>query len=200
MQRAFVGLLIVALSLVGCNQSPAPSASSPKSGDAVQQKLQALAGSGATDCGRLKSQTPEKPGQMESASACAMDAAKQKHAFYVVYELPGMIVALAGNSEGKLFSVQSQQPENAPAGTVAELTTAPCPAELRIAQSGRVTCIAPGSFGGSSMGANPHGGMSMPPGGAATPHGGMSMPPPGTPNPHAGGGSNLLSGHSKSAP
>jgi len=130
-----------------------------------------------------------------------MDAAKKKQAFFVAYELPGMIVALAGNSDGKLFFVQQERPENAPSGAAAELMVAPCPSELRVAQSGRVTCLAPGSMGGSSMGgASPHGGMSMPPGGAAAPRGGMNMSPGGAPNPHGGGGGDLPSGHSKSAP
>jgi hypothetical protein len=165
----------------------------------VQRKLQELAGNGATDCGRLKPQAQEN--QLETASTCAMGAAKKKQAFYVAYELPGMIVALAGNSDGKLFSVQQEQPASAPSATAAELTAAPCPSGLRIAQSGRVTCFAPGSMGGGAMGgASPHGGMSMPPAGSASPHGGMNMSPGGAPNPHGGVGGDLPSGHSKSAP
>ncbi len=112
MRKALLGIAIVALSLANCDKSPTPPASSATSGDAVQRKLQELAGSGATDCGRLKSQAPEP---MEAASRCAMGAANKKQAFYVVYELPGMIVALAGNSDGKLFSVQ-QETGNASSG------------------------------------------------------------------------------------
>jgi hypothetical protein len=201
MQKALIGFVMVALSLAGCNRSPAPPVSSGTSGDAVQRKLQELAGNGATDCGRLKPPAQEKPDQLEAASNCAMGAAKKRQAFYVAYELPGMIVALAGNSDGKLFSVQQEQPASTPSGNAAELTAAPCPSGLRIAQSGRVTCLAPGSMGGSSMGGtSPHGGMSMPPGGGASPHGGMNMSPGGAPNPHGGGGSDLPSGHSKSTP
>jgi hypothetical protein len=201
MQKALIGIVIVALSLANCDKSPTPPVSSATSGDAVQRKLQELAGNGATDCGRLKQQAVEKPDQMEAASACAMGAAKKKQAFYVAYELPGLIVALAGDSAGKLFTVQQEQPGKAPSGTAAELVATPCPSELRIAQSGRVTCIAPGSMGGSSMGgATAHGGKSMSPGGSASPHGGMNMSPGGAPNPHGTGGNDLPSGHSKSKP
>src|SRR5208337_497817 len=100
MQKALIGFVIVALLLAGCDKSPTPAVSSAASGDALQRKLQELAGNGATDCGRLKSQTQD---QMAAASTCAMGAAKKKQAFYVAYELPGLIVALAGNSDGKLF-------------------------------------------------------------------------------------------------
>ncbi len=201
MQKALIGFVIVALLLPGCDKSPTPAVSSATSGDALQRKLQELAGSGATDCGRLKPQAQEKPEQLEAAGNCAMGAAKKKQAFYVAYELPGLIVALAGNSDGKLFSVQQEQPEKAPSGTAAELMAAPCPSELRIAQSGRVTCIAPGSMGGSSMGgASPHGGTAMPPASGSSPHGGMNMSPGVAPNPHGGAGGDLPSGHSKSAP
>ena len=196
--------MIVALSLANCDKSPTPPVSpvspvsSATSGDAVQRKLQELAGNGATDCGRLKSQDQS---QVEAASTCAMGAAKKKQAFYVAYELPGLIVALAGDSAGKLFSVQQEQSDKTPSGTAAELVATPCPSELRIAQSGRVTCIAMGSMGGGSTGrATPHGGMSMSPGGSASPHGGMNMSPGSAPNPHGTGGSDLPSAHSKSKP
>ena len=191
MQKALIGIVIVALSLANCDKSPTPPASSVTSGDAVQRKLQELAGKGATDCGRLKSQDQS---QMEAAGNCAVGAAKKKQAFYVA----GLIVALAGASAGKLFSVQQEQPGTAPSGTAAELAATPCPSELRIAQSGRVTCIAPGSMGSPMGGASPHGGMSISPGGSANPHGGMSMSPGGASNPH--GGTDLPSGHSKSKP
>ena len=135
---------------------------------------------------------------MEAVSACAMSAAKKKQAFYVAYELPGLIVALAGDSTGKLFTVQQEQPAKTQSGTAAELAAAPCPSELRIAQSGRVTCITPGSMGGGSMGV--HGGMSMSPGGGASPHGGMNMSPGAGPNPHGTGANDLPSAHSKSKP
>jgi len=190
MQKALIGFVIVVLLLAGCDKSPTPAVSSAASGDALQRKLQELAGNGATDCGRLKSQAQD---QMAAASTCAMGAAKKKQAFYVAYELPGLIVALAGNSDGKLFSVQQEQPEKTQSGPAAELVATPCPSELRIAQSGRVTCIAAGSMGAGSMGgASPHGGAAMPPASGASPHGGMSMPPGAAPN--------LPSGHSKSAP
>ena len=167
--KKVLAFLIVALLLVNCDKAPAPPASSSASGDPLQRKLQEIAGGGATDCGRLKSQAPD---QLEPAGNCAMAASKKKQAFYVAYEMPGLTVALVGDSTGKLFSVQQEQAEGAPSGSTSEVVAAPCASELRIAQSGRVTCIPPGSMGGNMMGgASPHGGMSMPPG-DASPHGG----------------------------
>ena len=109
-----------------------------------------------------------------------MQAAKTKKAFHVVYDMPGLTVGYAGNSQGKLFSVQAEQPENASAKAEAKAT--PCPAELRVAQSGRVTCMAIGPGMGAMGGTNPHGGM--PPATGQNPHGMISMPDLGTPNPH----------------
>ena len=47
-----------------------------------------------------------------------MKAAKDKHAFYVAYDMPGLTVGVAGNSEGKLFSIQSEQPEEKEKGSI----------------------------------------------------------------------------------
>lgn len=181
MQKALAVLAIAIIGLTGCNKKP--STTSATSGDPVQQKLDQLAGNGATDCGRLKSMDP---GEMKKASDCAMGAAQKKQPFHVAYDLPGMTIALAGNSEGKHFAVQSQQAENAQPGAPTEVKSEPCPADIRIAQSGRVTCFPAGSFGMNSMGGgSPHGGMTMPPATGQNPHGGtMSMPPDGAPNPH----------------
>ena len=215
--KKVLAFLIFALLLVNCDKDSVPPAKSSASGDPLQRKLQEIAGSGATDCGRLKSQAPD---QLEPAGNCAMAASKKKQAFYVAYEMPGLTVALAGDSTGKLFSVQQEQAAGAPSGTASsgnasEVVATPCTSELRIAQSGRVTCIPPGSMGGSMMGgagphggqsmppasgASPHGGMSMPPASGASPHGGMSMPPASGASPHGGGSSNLPSSHSNSAP
>jgi hypothetical protein len=184
MRTSLIILTIAIASLVACNKSSAPASMSAKSGDTakpadpVQQKLQDLAGPNATDCGRPHSQAPE---QTQKSSDCAMQAAKDKHAFYVAYDMPGLTVGLAGNSEGKLFSVQLEQTDNPSTGAKAEVKGAPCPSDLRIAQSGRVTCMAPGT-GMNATGANPHGGM-MPATGE-NPHGGITMPLLGTPNPH----------------
>ena len=100
-----------------------------------------------------------------------MAAAKDKRAFYVAYDLPGLTVGVAGNSQGKLFSLQVEQPENAPAGTKPEIRSAPCPSDLRVAQSGRVTCMTPSAGTGTMGGASPHGGMGIPPSGTPNPHG-----------------------------
>ena len=154
----------------------APAAALAQSGGPVSQKVAELAGSGAVDCGSATTQVPE---HTQQASDCAMQAAKGKKAFYVVYQMPGLTVGYAGNSQGKVSAVQSEQPDNPSAKAEAKVT--PCPAELRIAQSGRVTCMPP-TAAGMPPGANPHGGL-MPATGAS-PHGGIAMPNLDTPNPH----------------
>lgn len=188
MEKAAIALILAASLLAGCNKKT----ESAKSGDAVDQKLQELAGSGASNCGRVKS---VDPATVKPASDCAIQAAQSKKPFYVAYDLPGLTVAIAGASDGKLYSVQSQtaataegKAESKPPAP-AEVTVTACPAELRLASSGRVTCYSANSFGAMS-GANPHGGgMTMPPSGVENPHGGgMMMPPAGTSNPHGGMG------------
>jgi hypothetical protein len=172
-------VLLSALALSACNKNPNTSSAAPK--DAVEQKLQEIAGSNATNCGRFAVQTAEP--QLKAASDCAMQSAQGKKPFYIGYDMPGMTVAVASSSDGKLYSVQVQE-----RGTV---SSEPCPSELRVAPSGRVSCYAPGTFGGGAMGSNPHGGAMMPPGGSGS-TGGMMNPhdviPPGesTPNPHQG--------------
>jgi predicted lipoprotein len=145
-------VLAFLLALTACNKSATPptatSAALPtavpsKSPDAVQQKLQEYAGASATNCGRLEVHAPEA--QSKTASDCAMHAAQSKHPFTIAYDMPGMIVGIAGDAEGKLFSVQSQGD-----GPSAALSTGACPSQLRVANSGRVTCFAPGDMG--SMG------------------------------------------------
>jgi hypothetical protein len=180
MSKALPLFLIAVCLLAGCSKST-PSAASgnaagaaPSSDDPVQKKLQELAGSGAKNCGHIKSQMV---GDLDAASTCAVGASKAKTPFYVEYELPGMNVAIAGNSQGKLFAVQSQTGG-------AGLVSGDCPAELRVAPSGRVTCYAPGTFP-MGAGAGSHSNMSMPPAmGAGSPHGGAGAVPPGHPNPH----------------
>jgi hypothetical protein len=154
-------------------QQPAAATSS----DPVKQKVSDLAGSGAKDCGRLKT---NDPAGLDSAASCVMDSSKGKKAFAVIYDMPGMSVAIAGNGEGKLFAVQAIQPEGGSSGAP-QIGVTPCPAELRVAQSGRVTCFPQGSMGVPPGAANPHAGSAS----GSSPHSGM-MPPPGTPNPHAG--------------
>jgi hypothetical protein len=173
MRRTFsvstVFVVIAVVSLIGCNKKPSPTVAT---GDPVDQKLHELAGSGATDCGRLKSQDAA---QEKTASDCAMGAAQKKQPFYVAYELPGMTVGVAGAADGKLYTLQASAPENGQPGAAPAINTEPCPAELRVAQSGRVTCLSPGSMG-MGMGANPHGGMTMPPATGENPHGGGEKP------------------------
>jgi len=132
----------------------------------VQQKLQEYSGAAATNCGTLDVRAAAP--QLKSASDCSMEASQGKKPFYVSYEMPGMGVGVAGNSDGKLFTVQTQ-------GASGALATGACPSALRVASSGRVTCFAPGDM--SSMSGS-HSAGSMPPG-ATNPHA------PGKTNPHA---------------
>ncbi len=134
-------------------------------------KLAEIAGGDAANCGHLKTQGTN---EMDAASKCAMQSAQQKRPFYVAYDMPGMTVAVAGNSDGKLFTLQSQ------AGG-AGLVSGACPAELRIAPSGRVTCYAPGTFP-MGAGAGSHNSMTMSPAMGANPH-----KPSGQANPHQSG-------------
>lgn len=165
MKTASILWVILLAPLTACNKSPAPASSANDSAkqDALQQKLQEYAGASSTDCGRLD--VKASPEQSKSASDCAIQASQSRHAFYVAYDMPGMTVGVAGNSEGKLFTVQSQG-----TGASANLTSGDCPSQLRVASSGRVTCFAPGDMGGMGAG-----------------HGGASAMPSGTPNPHTSG-------------
>lgn len=166
--------------LTSCSKSPSPAASSggsvpgsTSSSDPVQQKLQALAGDKAKNCGIFKSQATA---DLEVAGKCAMDSSKARSPFFVEYQMPGMNVAVAGNAEGKLYTVQSQDGG-------AGLVTADCPAELRVAPSGRVTCYAPGTFP-MGAGASTHNSMPIPPmmgSGTKNPHGGAGTLPAGHP-------------------
>jgi hypothetical protein len=174
--------LILAGALLGCTKTGAPPAATasqsaqtpatpPK--DAFRQKLEEISGNGATDCGRheIQAQAPE----LTAASNCAQQAVKGKKPFYVAYDMPGMSVGVAGTAEGKLFSVSLQG-----SGTGAQLENGPCPAALRVAASGRVTCFTPGSM---SLGGNdPHAGMNMNPG-TMNPHGSGGFPTPAAPLP-----------------
>jgi hypothetical protein len=159
-------LLTLAFSLclaTACNKSSAPASSgSSKPPDAIEVKLEEYAGSGPVNCGRFDVKTA--PDQLKTASDCAMQASQGKHPFFVAYDMPGMAVGVAGNSSGKLFTVQAEG-----SGAV---TAGDCPAQLRVASSGRVTCFAPGDMGSMS---GSHAGGSMPPG-TPNPHGGANPP------------------------
>ncbi len=187
MKKAAVAILLLftAVWFNACKSSSAPPATSSKpAADAVEQKLRELAGNNATNCGRVGMGAELKP-----LADCALQANGARKPFYVAYDLPGLTVALAASPDGKLYSVQAQSADGGDASkpapaALSQVTSAECPAPLRVAQSGRVTCVSLGSMGMSTGGANPHGGMSMPPATGENPHGGMAMPPPGTPNPH----------------
>jgi len=163
MKSVFILVLTTCCLSVACNKPSAPSAppstsSASKAPDAVQQKLQDFAGSSATNCGRLDVKATAD--QSKATSQCAMQASQSKHPFFVAYDMPGMVVGVAGNADGKLYSVQSQGE-----AASAAVTAGDCPSQLRVAGSGRVTCYAPGDMG--MVG------------------GGHTAIPPGMPNPHA---------------
>lgn len=160
----FLLFCLLACNLVACNKTAGPTSSSSampsaKSSDAVEQKLQEYSGASATNCGRLDVHATAD--QSKAASDCAIAANQSKHPFYVAYDMPGMAVGVAGNSDGKLFTVQSQG-----TGSSAPLSSGDCPSQLRVASSGRVTCFEPGNMGGMGSGhmagavpsgmANPH--------------------------------------------
>jgi len=159
-------LLILALSgLTACNKSTSVTVLVPKPTDPVEQKLQQYSGSSATNCGRLNVQATDA--QSKAASDCALQASQNKHAFYVAYDMPGMTVGVAGNSDGKLFTVQSNGQ-----GASASATGSDCPAQLRVAASGRVTCFVPGDMG--SMSGSHAAGAIAP--GMENPHGSVTNP------------------------
>jgi len=179
MKQITLVLTLALCGLAACNKSASPSApasnaassatASPMSSAGpgpVQLKLQEYSGAGATNCGTLDVRAAEP--QLKSASDCSMQASQGKKPFYVSYEMPGMGVGVAGNADGKLFTVQTQ-------GATGSLTSGACPSALRVASSGRVTCFAPGDMGSMS---GSHTAGSMPPG-MANPHAA------GKTNPHA---------------
>ncbi len=172
MKFTFSVALIAALALSACNKSQNSPQTQMKPSDAVQAKLLEIAGMGATNCGSPKSQ---QPAEVQPASDCAMKAAQSKQAFYVRYDLPVMTTAMAGDGKGQLYAVQSE--------ANGQIQSTPCPAEIRIAGSGRVTCYAAGSMGGMGTmggGTNPHGEMEMPPASGPNPHDGSTVPSHGT--------------------
>lgn len=169
MKKMLTVALLASACLIGCNKSPKSSAPA-RPDDVVQQKLKELAGSGATDCGRLDIKAAND--QLSNASTCATKAADKKQAFYIAYDMPGMSTGVAGNSGGQLFALQLQG-----SGTGAKLESGACPGALRVAPSGRLTCFIPGTMGLNATGADPHSGIPTTPG--ASPHGGgMGIPQP----------------------
>jgi hypothetical protein len=178
MKNILFAFIFATFCLTGCNKpatsarsensstpgSNSPVSSTAQSNDALQQKLVEYSGASASACGRLDVQAPEA--QLKSASSCAMQAAQNKKPFYVAYDMPGMSVGVAGNSDGKLFTVQSQG---------GGLTSGACPSQLRVASSGRISCFAPGDMG--SMGGG-HTSLSSPMGKMPNPPGGADKKPP----------------------
>jgi len=171
MKKTSSSFLIGLVLLTACDKptsSNTPSsAPSAQPADPVQQKLQQSAGANATNCGRFDVQAAQD--KLKIASDCALQANQNKRPFFIAYDMPGMTIGVAGNSDAKLFTVQSQ-------GTDASnVIASDCPSQLRVASSGRVTCFAPGDMG--SMGAG-HSAGAIPPG-MANPHGGDTSNPHG---------------------
>jgi hypothetical protein len=186
MRNFLIFLLLAAVSFTGCKRPAA--AANPV--DVLESRLRTLAGTDATNCGRVAPGADVKP-----ASDCAMQANSSKHPFYVGYSMNagemGLITfAFAGDANGKVYRAEYNPKGWQGPMTGGDLTdgtqvfSLACSAPLRVAQSGRVTCLPPMAMGAGGM--NPHGGLMMPPPGTANPHQGMTMPPPGTANPHAG--------------
>src|SRR4029077_10224040 len=173
MRKTIWVALTAAACMAGCKTSAPPQPTSAKAGDAVDLKLKSLAGAGATDCGRLE--VTARNDQLTGAINCATKAAQEKHPFYVGYDMPGMSTGVAGNSEGKLFAVQLQG-----SGPGAQVASGPCPADMRVAKSGRVTCFVPGTMGLNPSASDPHSGIAMNPAGGQNP---MGIPQPMSPSP-----------------
>ena len=175
MKNVFILCVILLAGLTACNKSSGPSSPSNDAAkpDAVQQKLQGYAGTSPTNCGRIDIHATQD--QAKTASDCAMQASQLKHAFYVAYDMPGMTVGVAGNSDGKLFTVKSEG-----TGPSANLAGGDCPSQLRVASSGRITCFAPGDMGsmgtGHGMGSTPEGMSNPHSGGSSNPHGSANPP------------------------
>lgn len=170
MKTPLIFLALTFVCLTACNKSQTPATSTnsaaPIASDPVRQKLLTYAGTPSNDCGRFDVQATEI--QLKAASMCAQLANQKKQAFFVAYDMPGMTVGVAGNADGKLFTVQSQGE-----GPSAALTSGECPSQLRVASSGRVTCFAPGDMGSMSAG---HAAGAVAPG-MPNPHGSSAKPP-----------------------
>ncbi|HWR34819.1 MAG TPA: hypothetical protein VN622_02975 [Clostridia bacterium] len=169
-----IALTVSCAALFACKSSPAPQSSTESTtapaasnlpSDEMTEQLRKLAGTGASDCGRVPVN-----GDVKAASDCAMQANSANKPFTVRYDLPmekTFSIATVRAADGKLYTVQydsrgwEAKPEN---GTITEdkkVLISECQKELplRIAGSGRITCMAP---------------QQMPAGGGMSPHGGMS--------------------------
>src|ERR1700745_2303695 len=101
MRKLLLVALIAAVCLVGCTKSSSPKVPSHPD-DPVQLKLKELAGSGASDCGRLDVRAADQT--LTGASSCATKAAQDKHPFFVAYDMPGMSTGVGGKLDRQVFS------------------------------------------------------------------------------------------------
>jgi hypothetical protein len=101
MKSCAITLILALACLTGCSKSSPPAAtnaaSSTKTPDAVQQKLQEYSGAAATDCGRLNVQASAD--QSKAVADCAVQSSRGKRPFYVAYDMPGMALGVAGNAD-----------------------------------------------------------------------------------------------------
>jgi len=84
----------------------APAEPSASSDDPVQIRLVELAGSSATNCGVFKSSVLA---ELNSGSQCAENAFKTRTPFYIEYQMAGLTVVVAGNSQASLFRAVGQR-------------------------------------------------------------------------------------------
>lgn len=122
----------------------------PADAKVMDQRLRAIAGSGAIDCGNVP-----VDGNPARATSCAMKAYRRHKAFYVRYEARGvdaqLIDGLASNSKSDAYAVifdslgvsGSDQAQDAtrPDGDYTIVMQCPKPTKIREAKNGKLTCF-----------------------------------------------------------
>lgn len=174
----------------GSSQPTTTEAASTASGpaDSMTDEMRNLAGATAINCGHVAT-----AGNVQPASDCAVQANNAGKPFYVRYDLPmpdaQMAIGTVRTADGRLMTVQydskglDKPQEGGRLSGDKKVSVVPCPTpeNLRVANSGRVTCFPPSQM---PAGMSPHaGGVTMPPAGAS-PHGGMMQVPKNLPSPH----------------
>lgn len=122
----------------------------PADTEVMDQRLRAIAGNGAIDCGEVP-----VDGDPAKASSCAMKASRQHKAFYVRYRARGidaqLIDGLAGDSKSDIYAVifdslgvsaNDQAPDAMrPDGDHTIVMECPKPTKIRKAKNGKLTCF-----------------------------------------------------------
>src|ERR1700685_377206 len=146
MPKFYLPFVIAFCLLTGCGKSKSPArpeatetpalasnantATSSSDEDPVHKRLIELSGAGSVNCGDFKSSAPD---ELRAGSKCAEDSFRSNGPFFIEYEMPGLTVGVAGNTQSKFYCWQARC-------NGAGLTGGECPAKLRVASSGRVTC------------------------------------------------------------